>query len=632
MKIPHLTIAICFLLCNTLVVSTQNNKKLDSLQKLVQNYKTSDSTLIVAYNEIGIQYAGSNYELSKNYMKKALAIAKKSNNQRGMAGAQNCLGIAHYYQKEYDSALVCFNKALTINKKENHLWGQASALFQIGVIHKYQSNYLKAIFNFQEAKSIFELKNDSISIAKSLENIGASYGLMGYQKAMSFYLEANKIYEKKQNDMGIGRIYHYIGKMYLKQGEYKKALEYINKSLIGLSKANNKKQITTVYLGLGRCYLGLKEYEKTLFYYRKALDTRVLMNNKKNIAVTQMRMGEVYYHLKEYDKSIQFLKKALKNQMLNGDHLDRIMANNFIAKSYLTVGKLSLANQHVKKAITLSEKLKDLDKQKVSYNIFIDVLKEEGKINNALKYAQKVNVLNDSIYKIAELKKVKELQIIYEIEKKEEQINKQKNEIKFFKKERKIRELRVNILVITIVLFSIFLVLGFYSNKQKILKSKLKIKNSILEQEKLNSEIAFKRRELVTHTLQITKKNMVLEKLKKHIESTLKSDKSSIEYDCKMLLQIIRNELIHDKEQWRNFKNYFEKVHPNFYVVIKEKYSKITPGELRLMALIKMNLSYKEIGGVLNITYEGVKKATYRLRKKMELTPEISLQDVINKL
>ncbi|TCI91783.1 tetratricopeptide repeat protein [uncultured Tenacibaculum sp.] len=632
-KKTNLTIAICYFLFNILVLSSQNKRKIDSLKSVINNQKTSDSTLIVAYNEIGIQYASFNYKLSKSYINKALTIAGKSNNKRGMAGAYNCLGILHYYQKKYDSALVNFDKALTINKNENHLWGQASALYQIGVIQKYQVNYLEAISNFQKAKSIFELKKDSISLAKSIENIGASYNSMGYyQKSMSFYLEANEIYEKQQNTVGIGRIYHHIARIYIKQKAYKKALEYSNKALKGIKKTNNVKQITTIYLGIGKCYLGLKQYEKALLFFKKALDARILFKNKSNIAITQVRMGEVYYYLEDYKKSIEYLKKALENLTLKGDYFDRITANNLIAKSYLEVNKLSLAYKYVCNAVKLSEEIGSLEKQRVSYIQFVNILKKQSRFNKALEYAEKVNVLNDSIYKMSELKKVKELQVIYELEKKEKQIDQQENEISFFKKERKIRELRMNFLIITIVLFLVFLLLGFYIHRQKILKSKLEIENSLLEKQKLSAEIAFKKRELVTHTLQITKKNMVLEKLKKHIENEIKTDGGNVEYKYNVLLQIIKNELMHDKEQWSHFKNYFEKVHPNFYVVIKEKYPKITPGELRLMALIKMNLSYKEIGGVLNVTYEGVKKATYRLRKKMEITSETSLQDVVNSL
>lgn len=44
------------------------------------------------------------------------------------------------------------------------------------------------------------------------------------------------------------------------------------------------------------------------------------------------------------------------------------------------------------------------------------------------------------------------------------------------------------------------------------------------------------------------------------------------------------------------------------------------------MALLKINLSSKEIACILNISTDGIKKARQRLRKKMELSPDESLE------
>jgi DNA-binding CsgD family transcriptional regulator len=47
------------------------------------------------------------------------------------------------------------------------------------------------------------------------------------------------------------------------------------------------------------------------------------------------------------------------------------------------------------------------------------------------------------------------------------------------------------------------------------------------------------------------------------------------------------------------------------------------------MALLKMNLSSKEIANILNISAEGIKKARYRLRKKLSINSDETLQDMI---
>lgn len=69
------------------------------------------------------------------------------------------------------------------------------------------------------------------------------------------------------------------------------------------------------------------------------------------------------------------------------------------------------------------------------------------------------------------------------------------------------------------------------------------------------------------------------------------------------------------------FYSNFEKIYPNFSHSLKNISPDISANELKLCALLRLNLSSKEIGQLLNITHESVNKARYRLRKKLGLTP-----------
>jgi DNA-binding CsgD family transcriptional regulator len=71
------------------------------------------------------------------------------------------------------------------------------------------------------------------------------------------------------------------------------------------------------------------------------------------------------------------------------------------------------------------------------------------------------------------------------------------------------------------------------------------------------------------------------------------------------------------KEQWNGFKNSFIKIYPAFEKNITDKIGTVSGAELRLMMLHKMGLSNKEIAQTLLISPDGVKKAKYRLYKKI---------------
>lgn len=70
-------------------------------------------------------------------------------------------------------------------------------------------------------------------------------------------------------------------------------------------------------------------------------------------------------------------------------------------------------------------------------------------------------------------------------------------------------------------------------------------------------------------------------------------------------------------------------MYKGFNAKVQQQYPNITSNDLRLMALMKMNLSSKEIANILNISGDGVKKARHRLRKKIGLEPTDSLEAII---
>ena len=94
------------------------------------------------------------------------------------------------------------------------------------------------------------------------------------------------------------------------------------------------------------------------------------------------------------------------------------------------------------------------------------------------------------------------------------------------------------------------------------------------------------------------------------------------------LNKIINKGLNHDKE-WTDFNTSFESINKNFYTRLKQAYPDISPNDLKICALIKMNLSIKEMAGILNISPDSVKTARYRLRKKLQLNTEDNLTDFI---
>ncbi len=67
-----------------------------------------------------------------------------------------------------------------------------------------------------------------------------------------------------------------------------------------------------------------------------------------------------------------------------------------------------------------------------------------------------------------------------------------------------------------------------------------------------------------------------------------------------------------------------------FFIRLRKKYPNLTNSEERLAALIRMDLSSKEIASVLNISVKSVEMNRYRLRKKMQLGAKVNLAKFID--
>ena len=96
-----------------------------------------------------------------------------------------------------------------------------------------------------------------------------------------------------------------------------------------------------------------------------------------------------------------------------------------------------------------------------------------------------------------------------------------------------------------------------------------------------------------------------------------------------MQLPKILSKGINQDKDWADFNTHFESVNKSFYSRLKQAYPDISPNDLKISALIKLNLSIKEMAGILNISPDSVKTARYRLRKKLQLNSEDNLTDFI---
>jgi tetratricopeptide (TPR) repeat protein len=413
--------------------------------------------------------------------------------------------------------------------------------------------------------------------------------------------------------------YRQLGDIEFELGNYENALKHKNVALEIYKKYKDKvyesyslNDIAKIHLQLGKPNLALDELKISLKLSNE-------LNIKDSKATALLNIGEVYLAKNEFDRAKQVFEESLtiSKEIENRIEISKILTKLAITNSLLNDSNTALLQ--LNEAIKIAD---SIDSRKELRDALYQRSKLQKNLSNyrtALKDYELYKSVNDTIFNTAKSQQIEELRTIYDTEKKEQQIALQNKEITVLEQKAKISQQQKLLLGGGLGLSILAFGFGYYGIRQKM-------KRNRLEKEKVDSELEFKKKELTTHALNLARKNETLENLKAKAQELKEKETTNTGYT-----QLIRsiNFDLQDDNNWENFSRYFEEVHKDFNNNVKTKYPQVTSNELRLLALLKMNLSSKEIANILNISAEGIKKARYRLRKKLDITTEDSLQDLV---
>ena len=146
-----------------------------------------------------------------------------------------------------------------------------------------------------------------------------------------------------------------------------------------------------------------------------------------------------------------------------------------------------------------------------------------------------------------------------------------------------------------------------------------------LRNEKLEADLTYKSKELASATMMIINHTEFLKNLRARIQSNILAGKMNRVEGNELVGMIGKN--LSEEDAWTVFQENFDLIHENFFRKLKERYPALTPTDLKLCTLLRLNYSSKEIAELMNISIRGVEAARYRLRKKLFLTESDNLVD-----
>jgi DNA-binding NarL/FixJ family response regulator len=162
--------------------------------------------------------------------------------------------------------------------------------------------------------------------------------------------------------------------------------------------------------------------------------------------------------------------------------------------------------------------------------------------------------------------------------------------------------------------------------------NELEMKTFAIENEALNIKLLSKRKEFMDIALNISEQISFLEKISTGINEAIKTPDSEERTQRLNKLSMIIKQKMSFAQEKKEIYLHIEEIHKDFHLKLKTSFPDLTNLEKRLAGLLRLNLSTKEISTLLNISPKSVEVARYRLKKKMRIEKDKSLNNFITNL
>jgi serine phosphatase RsbU (regulator of sigma subunit)/TPR repeat protein len=325
-KITLLFLIILLLFTNTSfgqTFSSKEQKQLDSLNAIINNKASHDTSLASAYVALTHILYLSNLDTviplctrAKEIAEKALAkqpFQKQGHNSlvtlalsKSLSGTLNNIGYVYERQGDMQLALDYYLKSLKISEQIGYKNGIANSFNNIGNIYENQGDITLALEYYQKCLKIKQQIGNKRSITNTLINIGMVYNEQGnIQLALEYFLKSLKIVKETGDKKGIANSFRNIGMIYEKQGNSTLALDYYLKSLKIREQIGDKKGVAISCANLGDLYLKQGDVEQAKQMGVKGLKLSRELGVPENIKSSASLLTKVYTKQGNYKLALE---------------------------------------------------------------------------------------------------------------------------------------------------------------------------------------------------------------------------------------------------------------------------------------------------------------------------------------
>lgn len=552
------------------------------------------------------------------------------------AAAYTAYGYTHNLKNNTDSSLFYYNKALTFlhDKKSPALYGRI--LRNKAGSYKKRGDYNEALQLLNEAEQTYRLIGDTKGIAVVYGEIASNYNmLLRGEDALAYLLKSITILEKYNDKTLLLSVKVSLANTYMNIGNLDFASDLYKEILESYKQSNVPKNYAITLINYGDCLNRLGKYTQAQAALTKALPILEKFDDNELIGITYSKLGLIKIKQHKNDEAVFFLKEALK----------KTISNNSPRTLYVAAEYLTLLNNTGKNKEAL-ELIKNIDDSGLTGKANLaDKMSYEGQKSRAYAKANKKDIaliaaknsihLRDTFNKTIDSGRVMAVQQHYQNQyqnKKRQKLASQNSWLQEELYESKMIKI-IPLLCLSLLLIIVIIIYAIKNkrHKKKLIVAKAR-KNLILKEyqktlliNRLHKEsIKSKQKELVSDMISIAT-------LEGSISALISDCSKTSENVCIKKISEKLHSLASDDDYWKVFRKHFNENYAGFQHNLYKKFPVLTKNDLFFCSLLKLNLPYKDMALLMQVSPESIVKKKYRIKKRMGIESEQELENILLK-
>lgn len=502
-------------------------------------------------------------------LRRGLRLAREAGDAAVEAELLSSTGAFHASEGEYDRGLGYFKRALELLEERNIRRGREAVRLNIAFVRCLRGEHLEVSGLLFDILDGARAEGDRRSESKAQCHLAQVYAEMGdLANALRCFLEGVAIAEEIGDLRTQADAYRGIGIIHKRIGDYPRALECAMKSLALARTIGNRYAEASTLCNIGNIHYPMGELDKALEFFEEARRMAEEIRRKDLLTTAIENIGNVLRDRERFDEAAVHFERSRELAAEIGDHTGVVSCTFNIGRMHLDRMEYDQAIASLTEALeaALRMGLKPMAAQ--IHNDLANAHRARGTehdVRSALEHLAEYMRINDEVMSRERQRAVTEMHMRMEMEKVE--------------KEREIYR---------------------------------------QETRKLQLDVEQKSEELNAMALRLVERNELLARLRGELARAA-AETESISAETLTRLREELDTTTGVEEEWNDFQESLRQVHHGFLVELAKRHPSLTPAELKVCALLRTQLSTKEIAHLLTVSTRAVEKLRYRIRKKMEL-------------